>query len=355
MLAPGRELPAVFGANEPVENAADLETKGWELTLAYDDEYSVGGKPLHFSARFILADSRTYITRFDNPSGLLTQFYKGKEMGEIWGLTNDGFFTSQEEIDALDQSAIVPWGALTVTEGWPKYVDRDGNGVIEKGATIDDPKDLSRIGNLTPRYRFSINLGAEWGGFDFRMLLQAVGKMDYYPLHYLYWGYYQQPYAGGYNHLLDFYRASADSDIERAQHSQSYINAGLADANPDAYYPVLQAWLADRNLGERIDQAQGLAIPQTKYLLNGAYLRVKNVTIGYTLPNAWLDRYGIKRLRVYASGENLMEFSEVKKYFDPEAITDNINKINPNSETASGWGYAYPFTRRYSFGLELQF
>jgi TonB-linked SusC/RagA family outer membrane protein len=355
MLAPGRELPGVFGADEPVENAADLETKGWELALAYDDEYTVGGKPLHFNARFILADSRTFITRFDNPSGSLTQFYKGKELGEIWGLTNDGFFTSQEEIDALDQTAIIPWGALTVTEGWPKYVDRDGNGAIEKGATIHDPKDLSRIGNITPRYRFSVNLGADWNGFDFRMLLQAVGKMDYYPLHYLYWGYYQQPYAGGYSHLMDFYRAEGDSDIEREQHSQSYIDAGLADANTDAQYPVLQAWLADRNLGERIDQAQGLAIPQTKYLLNGAYLRVKNITLGYTLPNAWLERYGIKRLRVYASGENLFEFSEVKKYFDPEAITDNISKLDPGAETSSGWGYAYPFTRRYSFGLEMQF
>ena len=355
MLTQGRELPNVFGAPEPQENAADLQTKGWELSIGYDDEFSLGSKPLHFFAKFILSDSRTTITRFDNPSGNLTQYYKGKQLGEIWGLTNNGYFTSQEEINALDQTSIVPWGALTITQGWPKYVDQDGNGAIEKGTTINDPKDLTRIGNITPRFRFGVNLGAEWHGFDLRVFLQGVGKMDFYPLNYLYWGYYQQPYAGGYQHLLDFYRAEADSETLRAQHSQSYINAGLADANTDAQYPVLQAWLADRNLGERIDQAQGLAIPQTKYLLNGAYLRVKNVTIGYALPATVLDRLGIKRLRVYASGENLFEFSQVKKYFDPEAITDNISKLNPAAETTSGWGYAYPFQRRYSFGLELQF
>jgi hypothetical protein len=203
--------------------------------------------------------------------------------------------------------------------------------------------------------RYGVNLGAEWGGFDVRVFLQGIGQMDYYPLHYLYWGFYQQPYAGGYHHLLDFYRGAGDSDIERAQHSQSYIDAGLADANTDAKFPVLQAWLADRNLGERIDQAQGLALPQTGYMLNGAYLRLKNLTVGYSLPHSLLERIHLKRLRVYFSGENLAERSEVNPYFDPESITDNIAKVNPAETRGFGWGYAYPFQRRYSFGLELQF
>lgn len=355
MLTQGKELPGVFGASEPYENAADLKTEGWEFSIGYDDEYSLKGKPLHFNAKFILSDNRTYITRFDNPNHNLTQYYEGKELGEIWGLRSDGLFQTQEEIDALDETSIVPWGALNVVPGWPKYRDLDGNNAIEKGNTVDDPKDLSVIGNITPRLRFGVNLAAEWNGFDFRVFLQGVGKMDYYPLQYLYWGFYQQPYAGGYQHLLDFYRGEADSDVERAQHSQSYIDAGLADANTDAKFPVLQAWLADRNLGERIDQAQGLAIPQTGYLLNGAYMRLKNLTIGYSLPQALLERIHVNRLRIYVSGENLAEWSEVKKYFDPEAITDNIDKIDPSRETGSGWGYAYPFQRKYSFGLEIQF
>jgi TonB-linked SusC/RagA family outer membrane protein len=355
MLTQGKELPNVFGAPEPRENAADLETKGWELALGYDDEFNAGGKPLHFNAKFILSDNRTHITRFDNPNNSLTQYYEGKELGEIWGLKSDGLFQTQEEINALDQTSIIPWGALSIVPGWPKYQDLDGNNVIEKGTSVDDPKDLSVIGNLTPRFRYGLNLGGEWNGFDFRVFFQGIGKMDYYPLHYLYWGFYQQPYAGGYHHLLDFYRPEADTDVERAQHSQSYLNAGLADANTDASFPILQAWLADRNLGERIDQAQGLAIPQTGYLLNGAYLRLKNVTIGYSLPPSLLERIHVKRLRLYVSGENLTEWSGVKDYFDPESITDNIEKVDPAQTRGFGWGYAYPFQRRYSFGLELQF
>lgn len=355
MLTPGKDLPDVLGAREPNENAADLITNGWELSVGYDNDFNVGGSPLNLSARFNLSDNRSRITSFDNPSGSITQYYKGMHMGDIWGLKSDGFFQNQQEIDALDQSQMIPWGALSIVPGWPKYQDLDGNGKIEKGTTVDNPKDLSVIGNMLPRLRFGVNLGADWKGFDVRAFIQGIGKMDYYPLNYLYWGFYQQPYAGGYEHLLDFYRGTADSDVQRAKHSQAYLDAGLADANTNAKFPVLQSWLADRNLGERIDQAQGLAVPQTKYMLSGAYLRLKNLTVGYTLPSRLTERVKIARMRVYASGENLGEISKVKKFFDPESITDNVDKADPTKSTASGWGYAYPFQRRYSFGLEIQF
>jgi TonB-linked SusC/RagA family outer membrane protein len=355
MLTKGRDLPDVLGAQEPKENAADLRTNGWELSVGYDNDFNVGGSPMHFNAKFNLSDNRSRITSFDNPSNSITQYYKGMQLGEMWGLKSDGFFQNQQEIDALDQSQIIPWGALSIVPGWPKYQDLDGNGKIEKGTTTDNPKDLSVIGNMLPRLRFGVNLGAEWKGFDVRAFVQGVGKMDYYPIHYLYWGFYQQPYAGGYEHLLDFYRGTADSDVQRAKHSQAYLDAGLADANTDAKFPVLQSWLADRNLGERIDQAQGLAVPQTKYMLSGAYLRLKNLTVGYTLPSRLTERIKISRLRVYVSGENMAELSKVKKFFDPESITDNVDKADPTKSTSSGWGYAYPFQRRYSFGLELQF
>ncbi|MCE7042006.1 TonB-dependent receptor [Dyadobacter sp. CY312] len=355
MLTLGRDLPDVLGAKEPSENAADLRTNGWEVSLGYNDDFNVGGSPLSFNAKVNLSDNRSHITSFDNPTNAITQFYKGMRLGEMWGLKSDGLFQNQQEIDALDQSQIIPWGSLSIVPGWPKYQDLDGNGKIEKGTTVDNPKDLSVIGNVLPRLRFGVNLGAEWKGFDVRAFVQGVGKMDYYPLNYLYWGFYQQPYAGGYTHLLDYYRGAADSDAQRAKHSQAYIDAGLADANTDANFPVLQSWLADRNLGERVDESQGLAIPQTRYLLSGAYLRLKNLTIGYTFPSSMLEKIKISRLRIYASGENMGEFSKVKKYFDPEAITDNVDKVNPNRSTRSGWGYAYPFQRRYSFGLEIQF
>jgi TonB-linked SusC/RagA family outer membrane protein len=358
MLTLGKELPAVLGASEPKENAADLRTTGWELSLDYVDRINMGSKPLTIGAKFVLSDSKTEITAFDNPNKILTQYYEGQQLGEIWGLQSDGLFRTEEEILNLDETSLIPWGALSIVPGWPKYKDLDGNKAIEKGTTVDDPKDLSVIGNISPRYRFGLDLNLSWNGFDLRAFFQGVGQRDYYPLDYLYWGFYQQPYAGGYSHLTDFYRSGADSDVDRAKHSQSYIDAGLADANTDAKYPVLQSWLADRNLGERIDESKGLAIPQTGYMLDASYVRLKNLTFGYTLPSSVTDKLNIESLRVFVSGENITEWSEVKKYYDPEAITDDTFKYDPSANPESrteGKGYAYPFSRRWSMGVNLNF
>lgn len=335
MLAPSRELPAVLGTSAPQQNAADLSTKGWELSLNYQNIFSVASKSLSFHARFILSNSKSVITRYDNELKTFSAAYReGEVIGEIWGLTNDGFFQNKDGISKLDETEIIPWGALSIVPGWPKYKDLDGNGKIELGPSVKDPKDLKIIGNRSPRYRFGFNLDMSWNGIDLSLFLQGIGKRDFYPQHYLFWGPYQQPYANVYPWNLDFYRAESDNEQERAMHSKSYIAAGLADANTDSYFPVLQSWLADDNYGT------GLDFPQTKYLLNAAYLRVKNLTIGYTLPYSFTQRYGIRRLRIFFSGENLFEFSEIKKYLDPESITD-------------GYGWEYPYQRKYSFGLNI--
>ena len=338
MLTLGKELPRVLGASEPLENSADLETKGWELTLNYRNSFNLAGQKFGFRTRFVLADSRAYITEFDNPEKFLNQYYKGKEIGEVWGFQFDGLFKTEEEINALDQSQIIPWGALAIVPGWPKIKDLDNNDVIEVGYTVDEPKDLSVIGNTQPRYRFGLNFDLDWNNFDLKVFLQGVGRRDYYPRHYLYWGFYQQPYTGGYVHLHDFYRANDDPASLMAMHSQSYINEGLANANHDAKYPVLQAWLADHNTSPSFSR-----IPNTGYMLNAAYLRLKTLTIGYSIPQNLVSRVGIQSLRVYLSGENLAEWSELTSYFDPEAVTD------------SEFGYRYPFQRRYSIGLMVSF
>jgi hypothetical protein len=88
---------------------------------------------------------------------------------------------------------------------------------------------------------------------------------------------------------------------------------------------------------------------------NAAYLRLKNLTVGYTLPVQFTKRFGVNRFRVYASGENILTWSDIKEFFDPEAVTDNVSKVNPSYSSANGWGYAYPFQRRYSFGIDVQF
>ncbi|SEW52589.1 SusC/RagA family TonB-linked outer membrane protein [Chitinophaga arvensicola] len=335
MLAPGQELPGVLGTTAPNQNVADLSTRGWELSMAYRNDFNVGAKPLNVGFKLILSDDKTSITRYQNDQQLFgSKYWTGQNFGEIWGLTNDGYFKNKDEINKLDQSAIVPWGALEIVEGWPKYKDLDGNGKIEQGISAKDPKDLKVIGNTSPRYRFGFNMDMNWNGIDLSVFLQGIGKMDYYPHHYLFWGPYQQPYAAIYPWNLDYYRATADNEATRAQHSDSYIKAGLADKNTNSYYPVLQSWMADNNA------KKGLDIPQSKYLLSAAYLRIKNITVGYTLPQSLTRRYHINRLRFYVTGENIFEFSAIKKYLDPESIID-------------GFGWAYPYQRKYAVGLNL--
>ncbi len=334
MLTDPVELPGVLGTSPPKQNAADLRTTGFEVSLEYRDNFGSTSNPINFGMRLILSDSRSQITRFQNEQNLFSNYRVGQYTGEMWGLVNDGLFQNEDEISQLDQSAIVPWGALDIVPGWPKYVDLNGDGKIEKGLSQDDPKDLQLIGNSTARYRYGANFDVSWKGLDLSLFLQGVGKRDYYPRHYLFWGPYQQPYANVYPWNLDFYRAEADDPAMMAQHSQSYIDAGLADANLDPAFPVLQSWLADANYGA------GLDIPQTRYLQNAAYLRIKNVTLGYTFPQALTDRIKVQRVRLFVSGENLYEFSSIKKFVDPEAIND-------------GYGWAYPFQRKYSFGVNI--
>jgi len=338
MLTQGEELPGVLGTKEPQANAADLQTKGWDAVLGFTNTSTVAGKPFFFSFRGVLSDARAFITDFKNEDQLLDTYRVGQEIGEIWGLENNGYFRSQEEIDALDQTAIIPWGAISITEGWPKYVDQNGDGQILKGQTAENPEDLTVIGNSRPRFQFGTNVTMEWAGVDFSFFIQGIGRRQYYPTYYLFWGPYQQPYANTYDHLLDHYRASDDDPALMAQHSQAYIDAGLANANTEnPEYPHLQAWLADYRVNN------GLAIPQTKYLLNAAYARLKNVTLGYTLPQELTQRVRIDRLRFYVSGENLFEVSEIKDFIDPEAIEQSFG------------GYAYPFQRRYAFGVNVDF
>lgn len=336
MLTDPVELPGVLGTAPPKQNAADLRTKGFDLSIGYRDQVGSTSNPVQFGVKMILSDSRSTITKFQNDQNLFSNWRVGQEVGEIWGLENDGLFANEDEIANLDQTSIIPWGALDIVPGWPKYVDLDGDGKIERGQTSDDPKDLKLIGNANPRYRYGANIDVSWSGFDLSIFMQGVGQRDYYPQYYLFWGPYQQPYGNVYPWNLDFYRGQADGADLMAQHSQSYIDAGLADQNLDSNYPVLQSWLADNNYGS------GLDIPQTKYLLSGAYLRLKNITLGYSLPQALLEKLKVNKVRLYVTGENLFEFSSINTFVDPEAI---------NSGTRGAW--AYPFQRKFAFGVNI--
>lgn len=326
MLTQSKELPAVFGADPPKTNAADLKTTGWELSASYRDRFFLKDSPFNWSVRFMIADSKTKITKYDNPTKNFGKngdgYYEGKVIGEIWGLTNDGFFRTQEEIDALDQRQIgTDDVGYIFLVGDVKYKDLDGDDKITFGDnTVDKPGDRKIIGNTTARFPYSFELSADWKGFDIRAFFQGVGKRDWYPgnASIYFWGIYAQPWTNVTKKNMDHW----------------------TESNPNAYFPRIKAYAAE-------DQQQELAAPQTKYLQDASYLRMKNLTIGYSLPKSVLKKMHISHLRFYFSAENLFTISNLDKDIDldPEII-DKYNGFNSGT---------YPMQRTYSIGANLTF
>lgn len=322
MLAKGQTLPNVLGTDMPKENAANMRTKGWEMSVSWRDGFNLNGKPFNYNAKFILADNHATITKYANPTRSLNnydetdlnkrEYYEGQEIGEIWGLTTLGFFQSQEEINGhADQSQVMAYPSQRPVEpGDLKFADLNGDGYINSGKwTVDDPGDYKKIGNTTPRYNFSLDLSADWNNFDIRAFFQGVGKRDWYPNggnHY-YWGMYAQPWTNVLESNMDHWTPD----------------------NRNATYPRPKSYIAESK--------KELGAPQTKYLQSAAYCRLKNLTVGYTIPNALIARSGITNLRVYFSGENLFTIKSLPKQIDPEGLNGSI----------------YPFHRTFSFGINL--
>lgn len=324
MFAPGLELPSVLGTGEPDENATDMITKGWEFALGWKDQFKVGGKPFNYGISFNLGDSRSFVTKFPNPTGSLGQFYEGKEIGEMWGFVTDGYFQTQEEIDfGPDQTDVSSYPSTRPVEpGDVKFKDLNGDGRITFGDnTLSDPGDRQRIGNSTPRFNFGLNLTADWNGFDFRAFIQGVGKRDFYPnsndSRYYFWNAFAFPWS-------------------------AVTKANIADqwspTNRDSFYPRAKAYVAE-NAGRPGGGRAEVSLTQTRWLQDASYARLKNVTIGYTIPADVTQKMGINKLRLYLSGENLLEVTKLFKYLDPENLG----------------GAGYPFRRTFSLGANLNF
>lgn len=320
MLAEGSKLPATLGAKAPIQNVADLQTDGWELALRWKDKIN----ELKYSLGFNLSDNQAKITKFDNPAGLLSQYYVGQRLGEIWGFTTQGFFTVDDfESGSLDEDlmngklkeGIAPYRGTPQNPGDIRYVDLNGDGEIFIGnETLDNPGDRSVIGNNNRRFQYGITGALEYKNVDMSFFLQGVAKRDIWISNQLYWP-YQTNFEAVYKHHLDYW----------------------TPGNSDAFYP--------RNYRDATGNTGISRHVQTKYLSNGAYLRVRNITLGYTFPQDILKGVFIKNVRLFLSGENLFVFKHTPKGIDPE--------INYSVESNSGG--AYPFLRKYSFGLNLNF
>lgn len=322
MVGPAPELPVILGTTVPNINNTDMVSRGFEIEASWQD--NIG--ELNYGVRAVLADATQEVTKYNNITGNLGMYYNGRMLGEIWGYTTVGIAKTQAEMDAHLEKANQNgmggnWGAGDIM-----YADLNGDGRIDGGAnTLDNPGDRSIIGNSTPRYRYSLDLTGDWKGFDFRVFLQGVGKRDYMPNGPYFWGVNGGMWqSAGFVEHMDFFR----------DENSPMVQAGVAGINLDSYYPA-----PDFVYGGKNQQTQ------TRYLQNAAYLRLKNVQLGYSLPADITSKVGISRARIYVSGENLLTFSDMIDIFDPESVGLN------------GWndGKTYPFARVFSFGLNLNF
>ncbi|PHN08581.1 SusC/RagA family TonB-linked outer membrane protein [Flavilitoribacter nigricans] len=317
MLIPGAELPAVLGASAPTQNAADLESKGWELGLSWNDRKGA----FSYNIGVSLSDNRSFITKFDNPAGLLSQYFVGQELGSIWGYVSDGYYTEADFVEGTLNDdlmggtlndGIPTWEGRNQNPGDIKYVDQNGDGIINDGNnTLDDPGDRVIIGNNNRRYQYGIFGNFSFKNIDLAVLVNGVGKRDLYQNNNVRFPYTDE-FKVVYISQLDYWTPD----------------------NRNAYFPRNYS-LGGVNYG--INRTT-----QTKYLLDGAYLRVKNITLGYTLPQQLLSRIGIDRLRVYVAGENVLDFND---------YPDGINTELQNKSQ----GATYPYMRSFSAGVNLTF
>ena len=342
MLAAGMEIPKVVGTTAPLQNVADMKNKGWELNVTWRDK--IGDFSYHVG--FNIYDSQAEITKFNNESKLLSDYYVGRKIGEIWGYVTDGYYTIDDfnAADAKHKTWTLKEGVTKINgfnpqPGDVKFKDLRGDGVINDGDnTVDNPGDRKVIGNDASRYQFGASLGAAYKGLSLEVLLQGVGKRDYW--------------LGG-SAVFPFGGAGAGDAVFQALYANQtdYWRAKSYDpASSDYMVPVNP----NSKLFRIYDQGNNVASntrPSDKYLQNAAYLRIKNVTLSYTLPRMWVKRAYLQDAKFYVSVENLATFSQLPKGYDPEGRPPKTT-ANVLSNVIS---WEYPYYRTISFGASITF
>jgi TonB-linked SusC/RagA family outer membrane protein len=307
-------VPAVFGGAVAKENAGEMRNRGWETTV----EYRFTKGDFKHNIRLNIADSKNKVTDFggneqiSSADQMLKIIREGKPLGSYFGYKTDGFFQNYEEIE----NSALPIGA-TVQPGDVRYVDYYKDGVI-------DDKDRQILGNAFPRYTFGLIYDLQWKGFDFNMLLQGVGKRDMFLRGELIEPFHANYSYVMYTHQLDFW----------------------TPINTDARWPRLSSPGSASNTNNYQKSSD-------IYILNAAYLRLKNIQIGYTLPKQLTSRIGVQKVRVSVNAENLFTLSH-NSFIDPES-TEFGNNMGGTGWTGANSGRNYPTLRFFGFGLNLEF
>ena len=363
MIAPGATLANTFGTDSPKGNYGNLRTRGWEISIDYNHRFSNG---IGINAVATLADATTKITKFASGGSkmLSSTYYEGQTYGEIWGYKTDRLYQKDDfELDAngnlqpitLTSAESVKYAGKKAYKlktidgkkpvyqaylqnssdflfgpGDVKFVDLNGDGELNNGSnSVSDHGDLSVIGNSTPRYEYGLRLGADWKGFDCSVFFQGVGKRDI-------WGYGTLAIPG-FN--------SSDGAMPEAIAGNFW-----KEDRTDAFYPRAYN-LGSPSLGSNLNNMQ----VQSKYLLNMAYLRVKNITLGYSVPQSLLSKAYISKARIYVALENFFTFDNLHGLpVDPETISGNsiFDSTNYNSGRT---GTGTPMFKSVSFGVQLNF
>ncbi|WP_348084698.1 TonB-dependent receptor [Mucilaginibacter sp.] len=331
----GQLYPGVLGTGAPAQNIGTLRTWGWEGSLTWKSKI---GK-VNYSLTGTMFDNQNKLVHYGGANVIGAGYnatVEGYPLGSYFGLQYGGRLQTQAEVDAyntkyaptgsanniglpIPAALANPAGQMSgLRPGDNSYVDVNSDGKLSIGGTTADKGDLVYLGSDNPRYSFGFNIGLQWNGFDFYSIFQGVGKRDILRT------------GSIANFSIPF------TTINQGQ-TTSYLGNVWSPENPDAYFPNLHS-------------AQNNGINNYNYqasswrLQNGAYLRLKNVVLGYTIPKKLIERTRIiKGLRVYFSGSDLWEITNIHDGWDPEV-----------TRTVTG-NERYPFYRYITVGANVTF
>ena len=338
LLVPS-DIPGYTGYTKLMTNVGQTSNRGIELQL---NAWLIETKDFSLNATFNIGHNKNKIDKLASgeKEWILTsawrndvvnsedyRAYVGGTSGLIYGYVNDGFYTVAdfESFDSKSRTWKLKEGVVTEEGVSPRPGDikyqnlrDDGSSTnrIDTGdGTFDNPGDRKIIGNNSLRLQYGINLGVNYKGFDLSVLLQGVGKRDVWISDARRWPFNSGQFGSLFKDQLDYWKP-VDS-----------ANGDWTAANPNAEYFRIYVQGNNSSYNTRA---------QTKYLMNGSYLRVKNVTLSYNFPQSWLAPITLTSLKAFLSCENLHTFTKLMKGYDPERLS---------------WGY--PFYRTISFGFNV--
>ena len=357
MYTPSASLPSVYGTTPPKGNNAEMRTNGWEVSLMWRDDLTVGGRPFSYSIRGTVWDNRSFITKYagndtrkiaDSMSKLIanncnpSNYYQGMEIGEIWGYTVEGLFKDFDDIANHATQTFQQEVNKTTLPGQVKVADLNEDSKIDYGAlTTSDSGDLKIIGNSQSRFNYGLNFSVNWNGIGLSMFFQGVGKKDWYPgddCGY-FWGKYSRPF---------FYFIPSIMKLDNPSMPQMSEDGSVCLNADTAYWPRVSTYQSNGD-----DAATKiLEIANTRYMQNAAYIRLKNLQIDYSFNKKVCKALHMSALKIYLSGENLFCFTPLHKWapnLDPEGLGYDTDFAS------AAQGNTYPLFKTYTFGLNLTF